>query len=132
MKPRPVVGRQATWCWLCHADWEARRSTPEARAKLYQRFDAKVEKADGCWEWTGARSDRGYGCIGAEGKTCYAHRIAYERQFGPIPEGLDIGHRCRNRACVNPHHLEAVSRSASLAEKSSRVEDELRPGPPLL
>jgi hypothetical protein len=105
-----VVGRQAKWCSICHAAWEARRSTREAQAKLHKRFDAKVKKTDGCWEWTGARSDCGYGCIGIEGKTCYAHRIAYERQFGPIPEGVDFGHRCGNRACVNPYHLEALPR----------------------
>ncbi len=110
MKARPVVGRQATWCSLCHGDREAHRSTPKAQAKLSKLFDAKVKQTISCWEWTGARSDRGYGCIGVQGKTCYAHRIAYERQFGPIPEGVDIGHVCGNRGCVNPHHLEAVLR----------------------
>jgi HNH endonuclease len=105
---------------LCYAAWDARRSTPEAKAKLYKRFDAKVETTPYCWEWTGAKTDRRYGSIGVEGKTCYAHRISYEREFGPIPDGFDIDHLCRNRACVNPHHLEAVPRKENL-RRGSRV-----------
>ena len=46
MKARPVVGRQATWCSLCHADWEARRSTPEARAKLCQALRCQGQEDD--------------------------------------------------------------------------------------
>jgi hypothetical protein len=109
LKPRPGVGKRSTWCSMCHAAWELRRSTPDARTKLYKRFDAKVRKTPHCWEWIGAKSDTGYGSIGVEGKTCHAHRLSYERYVGPIPQGMQIDHLCRNRACVNPDHLEAVS-----------------------
>lgn len=57
-----------------------------------------------CWEWQGSFSPDGYGRLG----NAYAHRISYERSAGPIPDGFHIDHLCRNHACVNPAHLEAV------------------------
>ncbi len=61
----------------------------------------------GCWEWTGARNPTGYGHMNY--RSGYPHRVAYELMVGPIPKGLTIDHLCRNRACFNPQHLEAVS-----------------------
>lgn len=84
-----------------------RFSVDEAR---HARFLAKVAPVGTCWEWTGARLPNGYGYFkGWPGKVGYAHRYAHEVYIGPIPEGFDVDHLCRNRSCVNPAHLEAVT-----------------------
>lgn len=79
---------------------------------LEQRFDAKVSKdaATGCWNWT-ASTRSGYGAFGVQGRILGAHRVAYERWSGKIPDGLHIDHLCRNTRCVNPDHLEAVTQA---------------------
>jgi hypothetical protein len=82
-----------------------------------ERFHDKyaVDAETGCWNWTAAVNNKGYGRIGAQcidGKPrgmVYAHRVSYEMHHGPIPDGLVIDHLCRNRRCVNPAHLEAVT-----------------------
>ena len=75
-----------------------------------QRFDEKwiPEPNTGCWLWTAAIA-RGYGVFWFEGRQGPAHRYAYERWAGPIPDGLQLDHLCRVRNCVNPNHLEPVT-----------------------
>lgn len=76
-----------------------------------RRFLSKVhERPDGCWIWVGGRRSNGYAdfSVGAHGHV-RAHRWSYERWVGPIPDGLEIDHLCRVRACVNPDHLEPVT-----------------------
>src|ERR1700745_534406 len=76
------------------------------------RFQASytVNLATGCWEWDATiNSSQGYAMIMVKGKRVLAHRFSYEYHVGPIPTGLQLDHLCRNRSCVNPSHLEAVS-----------------------
>lgn len=67
------------------------------------------EPNTGCHLWLRARTSQGYGHFSIDGRLVLAHRHAYERAKGPIPAGMVIDHRCRQRLCVNPRHLEAVS-----------------------
>jgi hypothetical protein len=62
-----------------------------------------------CWIWTGSRNRGGYGHIGINRVPARTHRVAYELLRGPIPDGLQLDHLCRNRACLNPAHLEPVT-----------------------
>ncbi|GAA2990611.1 hypothetical protein GCM10017559_08320 [Streptosporangium longisporum] len=67
-----------------------------------------------CLTWTAFKQKNGYGKFNVAGKALYAHRVAYEALNGPIPEGLHIDHLCRNRACVNATHLEAVTNQENI------------------
>jgi hypothetical protein len=73
------------------------------------KFWTKVKKTDTCWLYEGA-TNRGYGWVYSRGKGVGAHRVAYTLAHGRIPAGLDIDHLCFERRCVNPRHLEAVTR----------------------
>lgn len=73
------------------------------------RFWAKVAKTSGCWEWIAHKNQYGYGTYSIQSRSYMAHRVAYELEIGPIPDGLEIDHLCRNRGCVNPAHMEPVT-----------------------
>lgn len=81
---------------------------------IKERFWKWVEKTESCWNWIGCLSNAGYGSfslgkINGKAKSVLAHRFSYEILVGNIPNGLTIDHLCRNRKCVNPKHLEAVT-----------------------
>jgi hypothetical protein len=70
----------------------------------------KLLRTEDCWQWKAATNAHGYGVVRYEGRNHLAHRLIYEILVGPILDGLELDHLCRNRGCVRPDHLEPVSR----------------------
>ncbi len=84
-----------------------------------EKFLAKVDKSDSCWNWTGLISIYGYGVFYDGKRTIHAHRFSYELHKRKIPKGLVVDHLCRNRKCVNPDHLEAVTQRVNILRGES-------------
>lgn len=82
---------------------------PLVGSPISERLEALTKRSGACWEWQGWKRS-GYGVLYAHRKKQAAHRLSYELAHGDIPIGTEIDHKCRNRACVNPDHLQAVSR----------------------
>jgi hypothetical protein len=81
--------------------------------RLHQYFTA-ADPGE-CWPWRGATNQRGYGnFMLTDGATAKSHRVTYELLVGPIPEGLELDHTCRNTGCVNPAHLEPVTHAENI------------------
>lgn len=124
------------WCgmhyqrWRIHGDLTAGRRKPDIRTYVAKRV--RVNTATGCWEWLAHVDYRGYGRISPScGGELRAHRLVYELLVGPIPVGLDLDHICHStdntcrggvchhRRCVNPAHLEPVTRSENGRRQAS-------------
>lgn len=102
--------------WRRHGDpLHLEQIQGDDRARLRSRVEVQP---NGCWHWTGQRNANGYGRMLFRGAKAYAHRVAYELFTGPVPEGMDVGHRCHDddplcaggvecthRRCANPEHL---------------------------
>ena len=111
---------------------------------LEQRFWEKVNKngpipsqrpdLGPCWQWIGSIQGTGYGDIFVEslgnGRTFkkLAHRLSYEMNIGQIPDGLELDHLCRNRGCVNPQHLEPVTRKVNSLRGDHPISVAIRSG----
>lgn len=82
--------------------------------QIAERLLSKSERGDdenSCWIWTASKINTGYGQINLHGAPRLAHRVSYVLFVGPIPSGMDLDHICRVRSCINPKHLEPVTRS---------------------
>lgn len=103
---------------------ELRKTKPPTR-NLVDRIAANIEidPESGCWLWTGTKLPNGYAVVPVTRSQAYAHRASYEAHVGPIPHGFEIDHICHtndadcregddcpHRSCVNPEHLEPVTR----------------------
>ena len=99
-----------------HGDPGARLTaeTPEDAFRMY------VEREGDCHVWTGTRYANGYGRVKRDGKAIRAHRYAWERENGPIPDGMVVRHKCDNPPCVNPDHLEVGTHQDNVDDMIAR------------
>src|SRR5882757_7719220 len=80
------------------------------------RFSRFVTTTLSCWNWSGAKNEKGYGLFSTgHSRKIYAHRFSYIRAHGLIPEGTEIHHTCNNPSCVNPQHLEAITHKENMS-----------------
>lgn len=85
------------------------RPSGRPRRSLWDRFWPKVDASGDCWQWTGGVSGR-YGMVrpGGSANQRGAHVMAWELLIGPVPNGHQVDHLCKNTLCVNPDHLQPV------------------------
>lgn len=93
-----------------------------SRLNLEDRFWEKVDKSGECWTWQAGQTSTGYGAFSiiVDGKSTMAkaHRVSYEMEFGPIPDGDYIDHICHTPLCVRPEHLRAVTQKQNMEHRS--------------
>lgn len=73
-----------------------------------------VDPASGCWNWQGGKDEKGYALDTDNGRTRRVHITHYEAKHGPVPDGFELDHICRNRGCVNPDHVEPVTHTVNM------------------
>lgn len=77
-----------------------------------------IKSLDSCWEFQGAKLEKGYGRVSIGNKVDSIHRLSYQLFIGPIPKGFQVCHRCDNPKCINPFHLFTGSNTDNMRDAS--------------
>lgn len=125
---RPSSSR--TWCGAHYRRWRLTGNTGSKPLRRKRVNNVSLEEAlrwhgwtvteTGCWEWNGTILKRGYGSMGWGGRNVTTHRLAYEVWVGPIPEGYVVRHKCDNKPCMNPRHLETGTQTDNIQDREDR------------
>lgn len=132
------VAHARTYCGKHYQRWRltgrltVKRILGDDKARLLSWVDADVDAP--CWRWKGQISNGGYGLMSLTRKghqrMMSAHRVSYMLLVGPIPDGLTLDHLCRNRWCVNPDHLEAVTLQVNMSRGAHALKTHCPQGHP--
>ena len=116
--------RSRGWCKPHYDRWIKRGSptpTPIRYRTPQERLDALHERTpEGCLVYTGRLTPKGYGLVAVAGRMVPVHKFSWEAKNGPVPEGMELDHICRIRACFNPDHLRPVTHSQNLQNHSGK------------
>lgn len=116
------------WCHKHYMHWHTYGVAEAPQPTIGERLAARsapattLHNGTACIEWRGTRTPGGYGQMSVDNRHQYVHRLAWELTHGPIPSGLQIDHLCRNRACLNPDHLEPVTGEENTRRAAAAVE----------
>lgn len=115
--------RSRGWCLRHWKRWrrygDPAGGGPMRIADPMTRLLSRIQKTEDCWLWLGQVNNKGYGLFSLDGTKIGAHSASYRLHVGPVPDGLELDHLCRNPLCVRPSHLEPVTH----AENQRRMGD---------
>lgn len=118
----PKVATARGWCQMHYMRWWTHGdplTVKRFHGTAEERFWRAVDASGVCWEWTGFLTE-GYGRFQPSvGQTVSTHLWAYRTLVGPVPDGMELDHRCRNRCCVNPDHLQPVTKVINILRGGS-------------
>lgn len=101
-------------CDSHYSTWQRHGDAGREARTVEERWWEKVAITEGCWLWTASLDGNGYGRFHDGERDTKAHRSGYEMLVGPVPDGLELDHLCRVRACVRPDHLEPVTHAENV------------------